>query len=336
MDSLTHIVLGGVIGEAVLGKKIGKKAIFWGAFANTLPDFDVILNPLFHPIDALMFHRGITHSFLFCFLAAPLLGMLFEKIYKNEAADWKDWALMFFLGLLTHILLDSLTTYGTGLFEPFSHHRIIFNTIFIIDPFYTLPMLISFTALLILRRDSTKRKLWNRFGLLLSSLYLFFTIVNKNYINSIFEKSLNEQHLSYTDYFTSPSPLNNILWSVAAKSDSCYWIGYYSLFDKNKKIKYSTLDKNENLADDFKNDKIYQTLESFSGGFYCITDEDGLIRFNDLRFGLINGWDEGKGQFVFSMGLKKDETGKLSTQQNAWSSSRFSGISTLMNRIKGK
>ena len=77
MDSLTHIVLGGVIGEAVLGKKIGKKAIFWGAFANTLPDFDVILNPLFHPIDALMFHRGITHSFLFCFLAAPLLGMLF-------------------------------------------------------------------------------------------------------------------------------------------------------------------------------------------------------------------------------------------------------------------
>ena len=336
MDSLTHIVLGAAIGETVLGKKIGKKAMLWGAFADTIPDFDVFMNPFLQPADALISHRGITHSFLFCFFMAPLFGKLFERIFRRTSAGWKDWSLLFFLGMLTHILLDSLTTYGTGLFEPFSHYRVTFNTIFIIDPFYTFPLLISFIALLILKKDSAKRKYWNRFGLTLSSLYLLFTVVNKNYINSVFERSLKEQHLSCHDYFSSPTPLNNILWSVAAKGDSCYWIGYYSLFDKDKSIAYECYNKNENLAAAFKDEKLYKTLQQFSGSFYCISQDDSLVRFNDLRFGLSGGWNGTKGQFVFSMGLKRDSKGELSVTKNAWSLSRFSGISTLIDRIKGK
>ena len=65
MDTLSHIVLGTCMGEALLGKKIGKKAMLWGALANNLPDIDVFFTPLFHPVDALFVHRGITHSFLF-------------------------------------------------------------------------------------------------------------------------------------------------------------------------------------------------------------------------------------------------------------------------------
>jgi len=42
MDSITQIVLGAAVGDAVLGKKIGNRAMVWGAIAGTIPDLDVL------------------------------------------------------------------------------------------------------------------------------------------------------------------------------------------------------------------------------------------------------------------------------------------------------
>src|ERR1043165_4338618 len=117
MDSLTHIVLGAAIGEALLGKKIGRKAMLWGALADTIPDFDVFASP--------------------CVSQAQQL---------------------FFLGMFTHILIDALTSYGTGWFEPFSSYRVSFNTIFVADLFYTIPFLICVIIALIAKSESERRK----------------------------------------------------------------------------------------------------------------------------------------------------------------------------------
>ena len=72
MDSLTQIVLGAACGEAVLGKKIGNRALFFGAIGGTIPDMDVFVGKLLYnnQIDAMAFHRGFMHSFLFAILAA--------------------------------------------------------------------------------------------------------------------------------------------------------------------------------------------------------------------------------------------------------------------------
>ena len=150
MDSLTHIVLGAAIGEAVLGKKIGRKAMLWGALADTIPDFDVFAYPCVSDAQQLLVHRGITHSFFFIILMAPLLGWLFSKWFKKSEVSWKQWTLLFFLGMFTHVLIDSMTSYGTGWFEPFSSYRVSFNTIFVADPFYTIPFLVCVLIALIL------------------------------------------------------------------------------------------------------------------------------------------------------------------------------------------
>ena len=65
MDSLTQIVLGAAVGEAALGKRVGNSAMIWGAIAGTIPDMDVLSNLFMSPIDALAFHRGISHSIVF-------------------------------------------------------------------------------------------------------------------------------------------------------------------------------------------------------------------------------------------------------------------------------
>lgn len=76
MDSLTQIVLGAAVGEAVLGKKVGNKAMFYGAIAGTIPDLDVYVGKLFDTVTALEIHRGFTHSvFLQSFLGGFSVGL---------------------------------------------------------------------------------------------------------------------------------------------------------------------------------------------------------------------------------------------------------------------
>lgn len=77
MDSLTQAVLGAACGEAVLGRKIGNKALVWGAIAGTIPDLDVVTQVfLSHEADELVYHRGLTHSILFTVLGAMLFGWM--------------------------------------------------------------------------------------------------------------------------------------------------------------------------------------------------------------------------------------------------------------------
>ena len=89
MDSLTQIVLGASVGELCLSKKIGNKAMLWGAVAGTIPDLDVLANPFMSRAESLAFHRGISHSFFFSVLGAFVFAWLVHSLYK------KTWHLKF-------------------------------------------------------------------------------------------------------------------------------------------------------------------------------------------------------------------------------------------------
>jgi inner membrane protein len=337
MDSLTHIVLGAAIGEALLGKKIGKKVMVWGALAASLPDIDVFFTPFFHPVDGLLVHRGITHSFLFVLVMAPLLGWIFSRFNWERPVSTKNWTLLFFITLVSHLLLDCCTVYGTGIFEPFSNYRAQFTSLFIVEPFYTLPLLLGFIALLILSRKSPKRKFWVAFGLRLSTFYLALTICNKIYIDRIFTKSLLNQNIYCIDYITTPTPFNNILWNITAKDSSGFWTGYYSHFDKSENIKFTFIPRNDSLAGDLINNPVIQKLVRFSSGYYCFTKENGELHYNDLRFSFAGEFNADAKAFVFSYALKKDNSQPfgVNISRNSWQMSRFNGISKLIDRVKG-
>ena len=86
MDSLTQIVLGAAVGEAVLGRKIGNRALLWGAVAGTIPDFDVLIKFFVDPITNTEMHRGFSHSILFSVIFAPIFGYLIKKYEKGLLA----------------------------------------------------------------------------------------------------------------------------------------------------------------------------------------------------------------------------------------------------------
>ncbi len=110
MDSLTQIVLGAACGEVVAGKKIGNRAMLWGAVGGTIPDLDVFASFFMDEIGSTSFHRGFMHSFLFAALAPWVLAKLTQwfygaNVYKRrgyKAGAMAIW-LIFYLGAATGI-----------------------------------------------------------------------------------------------------------------------------------------------------------------------------------------------------------------------------------------
>lgn len=335
MDSITQIVLGAACGEAVLGKKIGNKALLWGAVGGTIPDLDVLLNPFFNSVDGLFVHRGYSHSLLFAFMIAPLLGLLLHRFSKNKTVSKIEWTKLFFWSLFTHPLLDAFTGYGTPLFLPFSNYRIDINSIFIVDPLYTLPFAFCLIMIIIARRNISKRKKWNYTGIAISSIYLLFTVINQYSTKTKFDNELQLLGVKTNRSMSFPTPFNNILWCHLAETDTGYFVGYRSMLDKKQTIDFTFFPNHRNLINAFAEDNQLQKLIKFSKGYYIITSEDGKLYFNDIRFGQMGGWDNKQASFVFKFLLEPQADGTLKISNDDWRKARMSGLSSLWQRIKG-
>lgn len=336
MDSITHTVLGACIGEMILGKKIGKKAMLLGALANNLPDIDVASNLWTRTAEGLLAHRGITHSLLAAFIFSFSLAFIFFKKSKHTNVTFKEWLLLFGINIFTHLLIDAFTSYGTGWFEPFSHFRVSFNSMFILDPFFLLPVLVCALILLFLKKHSIKRKKIALTGVCISCVYVLFTLVNKLYINSVAKDNLLSQNINYRDYMTTPTPLNNFLWYMVVRSDTSLQLGYYSVFDKDNSIHFETLGKNDRALTPYKNSEDVKKLIQFSKGYYTISEDENVPLFNDARFGQIGGWANKDAPFVFRFNLLNTKGNETTLQQSRFKAIQGDEIKKLIQRIKGE
>ncbi|WP_040278892.1 metal-dependent hydrolase [Psychroserpens damuponensis] len=307
MDSLTQIVLGAAVGEAVLGKKIGNKAMLYGAIAGTIPDFDVFASYFTDTVSALSIHRGFTHSILFSVLFAPIFGWLVSRYdtFKN----FRSWSWLFFWAFITHPILDAHTTWGTQLFWPFDI-RLAFKTIFVIDPLYTLPFLVFLILAMRQKRATKKRRIYNNIGLLMSSSYLLLTFLFKSIAFYQFEKALENQKINYLQIDTRPSPLNTILWSANIETEDAYLLGNYSFLD-SKPIAFESYPKNHNLLGNLVENEKVQRMITISEGWYTITKKEDVLYFNDLRFGLLSLKPKAD-NFVFQYKIEVDASKNVS------------------------
>lgn len=300
MDSLTQIVLGAAVGEAVLGKKVGNKAMLYGAIAGTIPDLDTIWGKFLDPLTAIEIHRGISHSIVFSIVMAPILGWLVAQLHKKAQAGWKDWSWLFFWGLVTHPLLDAHTTWGTQLFWPLDL-RLAYQNIFVIDPLYTLPFLIFLILAIRLPKASKKRRKWNNLGLIVSSVYMVLTLVLKGISYQKFTEALDREKIEYLQIDTRPAAFNTILWHANIDVGDAYLLGDYSFFD-SQPISFKYVPKDRQLLGDFRNSETIERLDKISNGWYAIEKRDGDLYYNDLRFGVYD-LDAKDLRFVFSYQL---------------------------------
>lgn len=339
MDSLTQIVLGAACGEAVLGKKIGNKALLFGAIGGTIPDLDVFVGSWLYgnEIDAMLFHRGFMHSIIFSVLAAFFLGWLLHKFYNSGKrfgiTTQKDWISLFFWSLFTHPILDCFTPYGTQLFAPISNYRVAFNNIAVVDPIYTLPFLICMIVLMFFKRTAVKRQVWLKLGIGISSVYMLFTLGNKLYVDSVFRKSLKESNIISARFSTQPAIFNNILWYGIAQSDTAYYVADYSLLDtQNRFLNFREIPKQRDLSpSEFQDIK---DLAWFSNQYYSVYKlDDNEYQYNDLRYPLLDL--DNPNTSVFSLMLYKAGDRLNMKPFEPKFNSLGDVMSTLWERIKG-
>jgi inner membrane protein len=324
LDSLTQIVLGAAVGEAVAGKQLGNRAMLWGAIAGTIPDLDVLANPFLDTVGELTFHRSFSHSFLFAFLVAPLLATALHRWYgrgrppageahlslgqERRQASWWQWFWLFFLGFTTHALLDSFTSWGTQLFWPFSRYGVAFYNIFVIDPLYTLPFLVLLLAAAFYPKESPKRRRLNWWGIGISSAYLLLSLVFQQLAGGVFERSLEAQGIQPERMIVKATPFNILFWSATAEANGGFYNGFYSLLDSKREIPFTYLPKQDALLDPYRQDEKLQKLLYITKGYYTVEEDSsrqaGLL-INDQRFGQFNGWQDGRGQFVFVYTLEE-------------------------------
>lgn len=314
MDSVTQALLGAAVGELCLGKKVGNKAVLWGAIAGTIPDLDVFVARSFDVVRELEIHRGFSHSLVFSLLLAPILGWLVYKYQKKKQAGFTDWTKLFFWCLFTHPLLDVFTTWGTQLLWPLEY-RFALQSIFVIDPVYSLPLMVAVTMVLFFPKSSKKRSKINKVALIFSTSYLLLTLVNKQMIGNRFKKVLAKEKIEYLQFETRPAPFSTLMWAANVETEKSFLLSYYSYFDKPGTISFYTLPKNHEMLYPFRNDPKVEKLIGITKGYYTITSANGDLFLNDLRFGLSRGWDGASGEFVFQYKIGKDKTGNVQIEK---------------------
>lgn len=313
MDSLTHITLGAAIGEVTLGKKIGNKAIFYGAIIGSIPDFDVILSPFIEPTKALLFHRGISHSILFALLLIPLIAYALSKIGIKYNLKFKDWLLFTSLTYLSHIFIDCFNTYGTGIFEPFNNYRVAYDSMAIIDIFFLLPLLTFIIWSLLIPYKKRIRRIIASISLSIAAVVLIFSIINKEKITHQAVNQLKSQGLSYNRLITTPTPLTNFYWAVVAENENGFYVGYLRNFSDSDKVNFRFIPRNDEYINNIEENPKIKNLKRFTKGFYIVDkDSTNNIWMHDLRYA---GLDiDNPNSYVFTFEIK-EEQGKIEVKR---------------------
>ncbi|HTM92464.1 MAG TPA: metal-dependent hydrolase [Flavisolibacter sp.] len=333
---MTHIAIGAVVGDALLGKKLGKRAMLLGALAQSLPDIDFIASFWSTAPGYLLAHRGFTHSLLFDLLATIAFALLAEHYHRQHRVGYRKWMLFFAVQISIHLFIDLFNSYGTGLLEPFSHARLSFNALFVADPFFSVWSAVSFVALLLLKSRVHKRIFWQRFALAGSSAYLLYCIYNKLKVDNDVREIMTAQQVQYNEYITTPAPLNNWLWYVVAKTDLGFYVGYHSVFDKIPRIDFQYFSKRDSLLRQVSGKEDLQRLIRFSQGYYTVEQWNDTLVFNDLRFGQMVGWYDPGERFVFHYFLQtSDKDNKLVVQRGRFAKWNWETTQSLIERIRG-
>ncbi|TNF62438.1 MAG: metal-dependent hydrolase [Burkholderiales bacterium] len=328
MDSLTQIALGSAVGVAVMGRRTAVwKAAAWGAVAGTLPDLDAFIDHGDAVLNMVR-HRAESHSLIYLTLLAPLLAWGVSRLH-GETALFRRWWLALWLVLFTHPLLDTMTVYGTQLLQPFTDHPFGIGSVFIIDPAYTLPLLVGVIAALSLRHQARGLR-WNTAGLILSTAYLGWSMVAQQTATQVARESLRQQGIEAQRLLVTPAPFNTVLWRLVAVTPTHYHEGYYSLMDRRPVVRWTSHERGAELMTRYGHTGPVARIAAFSHGFYRLRQTpDGRLQVTDLRMGQ-------DPDFVFSFDVGPvDAVGSVPAVQRSSRPDTPAALAWLWQRARG-
>ncbi|MCB9886385.1 MAG: metal-dependent hydrolase [Planctomycetes bacterium] len=283
MDSVSQFALGAAVTAAVLGGRCpAGRAVLIGGLVATLPDLDVLID---HgdAVANMTMHRAESHALLWLAAATPLLAWLISRL-RGQREHFGRWCLAVLLTLWTHVGLDALTIYGTQLALPFTDHPFGLGCIFVIDPLYTLPLLLGI-GLLCWRRGDRSGVRANLVGLLLSTGYAAWSFGAQQHVVRLAREELARQGIVAEQMLVTPAPLQTVLWRVVAVDAGAFYEGSHSLFDSGAHIAFERFDRGAALFAALRDDPVVARLARFSHGMFRLRRVGDEVFMADLRMG---------------------------------------------------
>jgi inner membrane protein len=302
MDSLTQIALGATLAAAIAAPHQRRRALVYGAALGTLPDLDVLIR-YGDPVTDFTYHRSFSHSLLVLSALAPLLWLLCRRFDGALRDHPRRWLAIFWLALITHPLLDAMTIYGTQLLWPFDTTPYGVGSVFIIDPLYTLPLLLAMVWVALRPRSaSAARSL--PLALALSSLYLGWSVFAQRHVEAHARQALSAQGSVPARVLVLPSAFNTVLWRVLVREEGGYREAYYSLLADAWPGPWRRFASADELIPALSGQWAFDRLRWFTHGYYAIDRAGDDVAVTDLRMG-------SEPAYVFRFDIARFEDGEL-------------------------
>ena len=286
MDSLSQIVLGGALAAAVAPAGHRRAALLAGAALGTLPDLDTfVMLPLdLDPVAMMTWHRGPSHSLFVLLPLAFLIWAGFRALGGRVAESPGRWFAAMALALVTHPVLDAFTVYGTQLWWPIPVSPAMWSSLFIIDPLYTLPLLVACVLAWAWReRDAARKALV--VGLAISTAYIGWSLTAKWLLDRQAERTLATMGLQEAPRFSVPMPFNTLLWRVVVMTPDGFLEGERSLVADSGPMVFREYPSDTQAIERVGEFAAVRRLLWFNHAFMKAEVRDRQLVLSDLRMG---------------------------------------------------
>lgn len=287
MDLLTQGLLGGALATAAANRKESRSALLAGFGAALLADADVLIQSSEDSLLNVEFHRHFTHSLIFIPVGALVAALLLWPLLRNKLSPGRIYYYAF-LGYATSGLLDACTSYGTHLLWPFSDTRIAWSIIAIVDPLFSIILLL---ALIIAFRS--RRSKPARIGLALAGAYLLTGFwQHQRALDITHELAENRGH-PVERALVKPTLANLLLWRSVYLSEGVFHVDAVRVGISNTRVYPGTSVPRFDPAGDFEtlpSDSIVaRDIQRFSrlADGYVIADPSRERVLTDVRYSML-------------------------------------------------
>jgi inner membrane protein len=313
MDSVSQFLLGAAIAAACVPAKHRRKALLVGAALGTLPDFDVLID-YGDAVSNMTMHRGFSHSLFVLSGVALLLWASLRAWWRPVSEAPVRWLLAIVLALVTHPLLDAFTVYGTQLLWPLATlPPVVGGSMFIIDPLYTLPLLIA-VAVASFAGAERHGGVAVALGLAFSTGYLGWSLIAQQRVDAIAADSLGDTPHADAPRLVVAMPFNTLLWRVVVMTPEGFLEGERSLVADDGPMQWRAYPSDVVAWNAVRDVPAAQRLAWFNRGFMKAERRDGEVVLTDLRMGAepdytfrfaVARWD-GSGEAVAITPIQKE------------------------------
>ena len=294
MDPFTQGIVGTTAAQAIAKKDKLITASLIGLLAGLAPDIDIFIRSESDPLLFLEYHRHFTHSLIFIPFGALICSLVFYYTFAQRLSlSFRQTFVYSFFGYATHGIIDSFTSYGTLLYWPFSHDRVAWNTISVIDPLFTIPIFI-FLVFAIFKGNKT----FTVYAIVWVLVYQTVAYSQKNRAEEIILNHAQKTGHNVVTLEAKPSFGNIVVWKVIYSTNDKYYVNAIRLGLDHKIYHGESIDK-LSIKKSFRwlDNKSQQAIDLekfrwFSNGYLAV-DKDESNKVYDIRFSTVPNQVEG-------------------------------------------